>query len=119
MRRLLCLAVLSCTAFAATPALAETHSRDTDRRVFVIIVGDKGTVLSCRQRSPKPACVALERAGGDPARLPSRTDAVCTMEYNPVRVSALGVWGGRPVRYERTFSNSCQMQAAMGPLSQF
>ncbi|MEV0144098.1 MULTISPECIES: SSI family serine proteinase inhibitor [unclassified Nonomuraea] len=84
----------------------------------MIIVGDKGGVLSCKARSSKPACIALERAGGDPARLPSRTDAVCTMEYNPVRVSALGIWAGRPVRYERTFSNGCEMSAATGSVFQ-
>jgi len=54
------------------------------------------------------ACAALERVGGDFTALGDHGEqAVCTLEYAPVRLSATGFWQGTPVDYEKTFSNPC------------
>ncbi|WP_240197795.1 SSI family serine proteinase inhibitor [Nonomuraea lactucae] len=82
-------------------------------------MGPKTGMLSCAPRSTKPACVALAKAGGDPARLAGPSDMACTMEYNPVHVKAMGVWDGRRHDYDRTFSNGCEMAASTGPVFQF
>ncbi|MEU9187041.1 protease inhibitor [Streptomyces sp. NPDC048484] len=53
------------------------------------------------------ACGELRAAGGDLDALPARPDVLCTREYDPVVVTADGVWQGKRVSYERTFSNEC------------
>ncbi|MEU1303790.1 subtilase-type protease inhibitor [Streptomyces shenzhenensis] len=57
------------------------------------------------------ACAELGLAGGDLAALAPREDAVCTREYDPVVVTAEGVWQGRRVFAERTFANACVKNA--------
>ncbi len=116
MRRLLCLAVLSCTAFSAAPAVADTHAPGRGLRLFLITVGDKTGVLSCTRRARTPACTTLERVGGDPAQLTRPDGTACTMEYNPVHVKAMGIWDGKRHDYDRTFSNGCELAASTGPV---
>ncbi|MFS8197843.1 protease inhibitor [Streptomyces sp. CWNU-52B] len=53
------------------------------------------------------ACGALRASGGDLDALPTRPDVLCTREYDPVVVTVDGVWQGKRVAYERTFSNEC------------
>lgn len=116
MRRLLCLAVLSCTAFSVAPAVADTHAPGRGMRIFLITVGDKTGVLSCSRRARTPACTALERVGGDPSRLSRAAGTACTMEYNPVHVKAMGIWDGKRHDYDQTFSNGCELSASTGPV---
>ncbi|MGJ6960714.1 SSI family serine proteinase inhibitor [Streptosporangium sp. G11] len=64
------------------------------------------------------ACALLSRARGNPAsvRLPWTG---CLQQYDPIAVSATGVWNGRPVQYQRTFSNPCELRAATGVIFSF
>jgi subtilisin inhibitor-like len=57
------------------------------------------------------ACAELRASGGDFSTLPGRADAMCTREYDPVVVTVDGVWQGKRVSYERTFSNECVKNA--------
>ncbi|MEV2234626.1 protease inhibitor [Streptomyces phaeochromogenes] len=57
------------------------------------------------------ACAELRASGGDFNTLPGRTEAMCTREYDPVVVTVDGVWQGKRVSYERTFSNECVKRA--------
>ncbi|MEU2880509.1 MULTISPECIES: protease inhibitor [unclassified Streptomyces] len=59
------------------------------------------------------ACAELRTVGGDFDALTAGGDVLCTKEYNPVVVTAAGVWQGKRVSYERTFANECVKNAAM------
>src|SRR5688572_8948514 len=59
------------------------------------------------------ACAALTTANGDPTKL-TPEDLMCTAEFAPVRARVVGFWEGRPVSYQKTFSNSCQLRIATG-----
>ncbi len=64
---------------------------------------------------PKPAsaCALLTDVDGDLARYPGE-EGVCTKEYLPHEVSLTGRWAGRPVRFEKTFANQCELFLATG-----
>lgn len=126
MHRILCIAALSCAAFAAAPvANATTGPPDVrtshkDQRLFRISVGDRQGVLECTPGRVAPgqvaACSALEQVGGNPARLSGRTGVSCTADYEPVDVRAEGVWDGDRYRYSQTFPNACALAVATGPV---
>ncbi|MGW0699653.1 subtilase-type protease inhibitor [Streptomyces sp. NPDC002867] len=70
--------------------------------------------------SAAAACADLERAHGRPAlTLKEHSDRVCPKIYAPVTLTADGVWEGRRVSYERTFSNSCVAQSQVTDLFDF
>lgn len=64
------------------------------------------------------ACADLERAGGDLDGLPGRPRP-CTREYDPVTATATGTYGGRPISWQRTFSNACVLESETGPVFSF
>ncbi|WP_406723770.1 subtilase-type protease inhibitor [Streptomyces sp. GD-15H] len=57
------------------------------------------------------ACGELADAGGDLHALTAAEGVFCTEQYDPVVVTVDGVWQGRRVSHERTFSNECVMNA--------
>lgn len=64
------------------------------------------------------ACAVLTPAQGDPARItPSWT--VCAQVQDPVRATATGIWNGRYIQFEYTYSNPCAMRRATGPVFSF
>jgi hypothetical protein len=63
----------------------------------------------------RDACAALAAVGGDFGALHVDTGA-CTMQYDPVTVTATGLWRGKPVRYRHTFGNSCTLHLETGPV---
>ncbi|MEV1025140.1 subtilase-type protease inhibitor [Streptomyces sp. NPDC050264] len=74
---------------------------------------DRAVTLSC---APKPsgthpstalACSQIAGVDGDFGKLSIEEGAVCTRKYDPVTVTAQGVWRGTRVAYERTFANEC------------
>ncbi|GLX52611.1 subtilase-type protease inhibitor [Streptomyces hygroscopicus subsp. hygroscopicus] len=65
------------------------------------------------------ACAELHAVGGDFDALQAREDVWCDKLYDPVVVTAQGVWQGRRVSYERTFGNSCERDAVGGSLFAF
>ncbi|MET9494386.1 subtilase-type protease inhibitor [Streptomyces sp. NPDC006552] len=86
---------------------------------------ERAATLTC---APKPsgshpaaelACAQLRLVDGDFDRLPAEADAVCTHKYDPVTVTAQGVWRGTRVAYERTFANECVKRAAATAVFEF
>ncbi|MEV6961133.1 subtilase-type protease inhibitor [Streptomyces sp. NPDC051207] len=80
---------------------------------------ERAVTLSCTPRpagthpAAREACAELRQADGDVSALAvESSDALCTREYEPVVVTVDGVWEGRRVSYERTFSNECVKSAA-------
>ncbi|MGI5380222.1 protease inhibitor [Streptomyces sp. CA-251387] len=53
------------------------------------------------------ACAELRGVGGDFDALKATDGMLCTKQYDPVLVTVDGVWQGKRVSYERTFSNEC------------
>ncbi|MFD8147911.1 subtilase-type protease inhibitor [Streptomyces sp. NPDC059708] len=68
--------------------------------------------------SPAAACAELKATG--PASLDAlaapRPDTACTREWNPVTVTADGVWQGRRISYTYTFGNPCGLHSSTGVL---
>ncbi len=79
----------------------------------------RAVTLSCNPRptgthpAPTTACGELFAAGGDFAALGEASDRACPMHYDPVVVTATGVWDGKRVHFERTYGNAC-MQGSEG-----
>ncbi|QFZ23118.1 SSI family serine proteinase inhibitor [Saccharothrix syringae] len=63
-------------------------------------------------------CLALSGADGQVGDLPPG-EAVCTLEYAPVRVKASGRWRGERRTFEAEFPNACVMRAQTGPVFDF
>ncbi|MFJ8196639.1 protease inhibitor [Streptomyces sp. NPDC096152] len=86
---------------------------------------ERAVTLGCAPTSsgthpaPALACAELRAAGGDFDALTVKRDVLCTKEYNPVVVTAAGVWQGKRVSYERTFANTCVKDAAMSSVFAF
>ncbi|MDG9700714.1 subtilase-type protease inhibitor [Streptomyces sp. DH37] len=60
--------------------------------------------------APARACGELRAVNGEFAALAeARGDRMCPMIWDPVTVTADGVWEGRRVSYARTFPNACVM----------
>ncbi|TXL88658.1 subtilase-type protease inhibitor [Streptomyces sp. IB2014 016-6] len=86
----------------------------------------RAVTLSC---APSPsgshpdavtACAELKKNGAKfDAITTSATNRVCTKEWEPVTVTADGVWEGRRVDYAHTFSNSCAMDGGRGTVFTF
>ncbi|QKW05207.1 protease inhibitor protein [Streptomyces sp. NA04227] len=78
---------------------------------------ERAVSLSCaptaRGTHPDPvaACAELREAQGDFALLTGAGVGICDKRYNPVVVTASGVWEGRRIGYERTFANQCAMNS--------
>ncbi len=105
------LAPLAATPVAAEPAARAVlklsvehrhhHGRSAHARVLLLCGPAGGT-----HPAAQAACAALEDAHGHFGRL--RRDARrCPRAVDPVTVRARGHWWGRPVRFRRTYLNSC------------
>ncbi|MFG2621172.1 subtilase-type protease inhibitor [Streptomyces sp. NPDC048507] len=97
--------------------------------VFGIARGDdaatatvlRAATLSCAYAAegthpaPRAACDALNATGGEFDRLLAAPDPdrACPMHYDPVTVTADGVWHGGRVAWKHTFPNTCRMSAAL------
>ncbi|MEU4444213.1 SSI family serine proteinase inhibitor [Actinosynnema sp. NPDC050801] len=64
------------------------------------------------------ACLALSGVDGQIDGM-STGPALCTLEYDPVRVKATGTWRGETRTFEAEFANSCAMRAQTGPVFDF
>jgi subtilisin inhibitor-like len=110
---------------AANPAGAKGLYAPSD---LVLVLGrgedaatatvERSVTLSCAPRptgthpDPYAACAQLVSVDGrfDDLASPA-TDVICTKEWDPMAVSASGVWEGRRVNWSATFANNCQLQA--------
>ncbi|MEU3724065.1 subtilase-type protease inhibitor [Streptomyces sp. NPDC031705] len=81
----------------------------------------RATVLSCAYAAegthpaPRAACDALNATGGEFDRLLAAPlpDRPCPRQYDPVTVTADGVWRGRHLTWSHTFPNACEMSATL------
>ncbi|MER7821356.1 MULTISPECIES: subtilase-type protease inhibitor [unclassified Streptomyces] len=70
--------------------------------------------------NPVAACAELRANGSrlDPLAAPA-AGAACTREWNPMTVTAVGVWQGRRLTYTYTFANPCGLRNTSGTLFGF
>jgi hypothetical protein len=101
---------------AATPSvltLTVAHGEHADSatplRAVTLTCGD-GTA-SGTHPAPEAACAQLRAVHGDVTALQPEDRTLCPMVYDPVVVTAEGVWQGQRVHYERTFANPCFARA--------
>ncbi|MDX3379924.1 SSI family serine proteinase inhibitor [Streptomyces niveiscabiei] len=122
-RFLVLAAALALTALTA-PAEAARSALPGNWLQISVTKGDghssdtRGTLLLCNDvpqghAKAAEACAQLRAARGDIRAIPPK-DVLCTLEYAPVTASARGQWNGRPVQYQHTFGNKCQMAAETG-----
>ncbi|MGR4878154.1 SSI family serine proteinase inhibitor [Streptomyces sp. LARHCF249] len=79
----------------------------------------RASTLSCAPTAqgthpdPEAACAALDAAAGtlDTLLDAPDSDRACPMHYDPVTVTADGVWQGSRISWKHTFSNACVMSA--------
>ncbi|MFD9303458.1 subtilase-type protease inhibitor [Streptomyces sp. NPDC060048] len=79
----------------------------------------RAATLSCAPTAqgthpdPKAACAALAATAGtlDVLLTAPDSDRACPMHYDPVTVTADGVWQGSRISWKHTFSNACTMSA--------
>ncbi|MCK7623196.1 subtilase-type protease inhibitor [Streptomyces sp. RS10V-4] len=70
----------------------------------------------------RAACTQLRTVSGDfnaVTEAAAANDRVCTKEWDPVVVTADGVWQGRRVSYTHTFANPCAMTGGKGAVFEF
>ncbi|MFP8940155.1 subtilase-type protease inhibitor [Streptomyces fenghuangensis] len=96
----------------APSALVLTVGKGEDPATATVL---RAVVLSCSpvpggtHPAPAEACGELRSADGEFASLVESGDRMCPMVWDPVTVTADGVWEGRRVSYAHTFSNACVM----------
>ncbi|GAA0745013.1 hypothetical protein GCM10010199_73720 [Dactylosporangium roseum] len=92
--------------------------------VLTVAKGEQGrpsqrrAVLTCSpaggtHKQARDACAELTEVGGDFAKL-RVGDGACTMQYDPVTVTAVGRWKGRQIDYRQTFGNRCTLAMNTG-----
>ncbi|WP_411080080.1 subtilase-type protease inhibitor [Streptomyces sp. cmx-18-6] len=64
--------------------------------------------------APEAACSELDSVGGQFTQLaqPS-SDRMCTRQWNPVVITAHGVWQGKRVAFSTTYGNACELAGSM------
>jgi hypothetical protein len=65
------------------------------------------------------ACRDLGVASSDFDRLPGDPRGVCGAVYDPVTVTANGIWEGKPVDFAKTYDNPCKLYLRTGPVFEF
>lgn len=127
--------VATATMLVAAIATVETVTATTasaaavgpTRLVLTVSQGESTTPvqrrasLTCRpaggsHKQARDACSALAKVGGDFGRLQVTTGMACTMQYDPVTVTAVGRWKGRRVDYKKTYGNACSLTNTTGPV---
>lgn len=64
------------------------------------------------------ACDELLRSDGD-VQAVQDSDAICTFEYRPVHVTAVGSWRGERRSFDHVYANACAMRVDTGSVFQF
>ncbi|GGM14165.1 subtilase-type protease inhibitor [Dactylosporangium sucinum] len=64
-------------------------------------------------KQARSACAELAKVGGNFGKL-QVSGGACTMQYDPVTVTAQGRWKGRKVDYVHTFGNACTLSTTTG-----
>ncbi|MEU3163944.1 SSI family serine proteinase inhibitor [Streptosporangium sp. NPDC006930] len=91
----------------------------------VILPAARSVVLQCAPLAggthPKTreACAAMAPISGDMGKFQPSPRTNCSFQYDPVTISAVGVWDGRFALSSHTFGNTCQLMSALGPVASF
>ncbi|MFI7355760.1 subtilase-type protease inhibitor [Streptomyces avidinii] len=112
------LAEASPTSLYAPSAMVFTVTQGDDVATGTVL---RAAVLSCAYTAegthpaPRAACDALGATEGEFNRLLAAPDPnrACPRNYNPVTITADGVWRGSHVSWKHTFSNACVMSATL------
>ncbi|MFE5999421.1 subtilase-type protease inhibitor [Streptomyces sp. NPDC056454] len=63
---------------------------------------------------PKAACAELDSVGGQFTVLAKTSpDRMCTRQWDPVVITAHGVWHGKRVMFSTTYGNACELAGSM------
>ncbi|NUK95005.1 protease inhibitor protein [Streptomyces lunaelactis] len=81
---------------------------------------ERAVTLNCTPRAngthptPAAACTELRSVDGEFAELTESTSQkMCTREWNPVVITATGVWQGKHVTWSATYPNACEMRGSL------
>jgi len=117
------LAVALPLAAATTPARAQVAPGEPEGAyVLMIIPGDTASTRShtllCgpdggTHAAPTSACDQLRDAEGRLGSIPADAGP-CTKVYDPVRVSAHGIWRGHSRHFTKVYGNQCEAVRATG-----
>ncbi|GAB3874275.1 subtilase-type protease inhibitor [Dactylosporangium cerinum] len=111
----------------ATAAAAAAAPVNPTKLVLTVAKGEstkpvqRRASLTCRpaggsHKMARDACSALAKVGGDFGRLQQGAGVACTMQYDPVTVTAVGRWKGKRVDYKKTYGNACSLSTTTGPV---
>ncbi|MGG2465167.1 subtilase-type protease inhibitor [Streptomyces sp. RGM 3693] len=68
----------------------------------------------------KAACGQLHAASGDFTKVTGlASERICNKMWDPIVVTADGVWQGRRVTFTHTFANNCEMTYGKGSVFEF
>ncbi|MFE7775865.1 subtilase-type protease inhibitor [Streptomyces sp. NPDC057445] len=80
---------------------------------------ERAVTLSCAPTpsgthpAPKAACKELLAVEGEFGLLSKAPTGPCTRQWDPVTVTASGVWQGKYVNWSTTYGNACEMRASL------
>lgn len=81
---------------------------------------ERAVTLNCAPRAtgthpaPASACAELRSVGGRFGALTEEpSQKMCTRQWDPVVVTAQGVWDGKHVSWSATFGNACEMEGTL------
>ncbi|MDJ0463682.1 SSI family serine proteinase inhibitor [Streptomyces sp. H27-C3] len=122
-------ALLTLVASAPAAAVQPAEGSAPARSLYLAISGSERTwsrsvILDCPPGAEPPhpraraACDAITWARGDLDALRGEPHA-CTMELDPVTVSATGRGQSAPKAWRKTYANACVMDATTGPVFRF
>lgn len=122
--------LITCATLVAPLALAIPAEAAGKTGLVLAVHDDFGRLNTTRLRceptggthtNATDACDDLIAANGDFSKLPGDPDVqFCTLEFQPVKATARGVWRGKPVSWRsESYPNRCAMNAALGPVFRF
>jgi hypothetical protein len=127
MRRFTALATATGAALAGLLMSAHPAAAATVPTKVTITVKPTGgplrtATLTCgpaggTHKSATAACAVLTTATGNPAAIVP-ADVMCTLEYAPVKVKMVGRYNRKPVKFKKSYSNQCRLNAEAGALFQ-
>lgn len=81
---------------------------------------ERAVTLTCTPRAdgthpaPTAACRELRAVDGEFSALKSSpSHTMCTRQWDPVVVTATGVWQGQHVSWSETYGNRCEMEGSL------
>ncbi|WP_425581771.1 SSI family serine proteinase inhibitor [Streptosporangium vulgare] len=115
------------------PDASDVSVRDLSARALVLTIVRGPTIspptqVAVLQCSPlvggthpkaREACVALAPKDGDVGKFTPPARTFCPWLYEPVTISAVGVWDDRFSLSSQTFGNSCLLSSSLGAVAGF